>query len=430
MRLIAVFLLAVLTMATAYAFGFFTAGRVPPAVWQRTGAAPLVQLASQVGSASATPAASGAPLDTEDPNGAFAVFWQALQRVQDSYYGPKTKPQDLTYGAIRGSLQALDDPFTIFTDPEVTEITKVELEGQFEGIGAYVSQNEQGQLVIQTPMRGQPAEKAGVLAGDIVLKVDGKDITGMDTNDAVLLIRGPKGSKVVLTIKREGEKDLLDIPVVRDRIEIPSVAEAKVLTDKGAPDIGYVQITTFAEDTKRELDKAIDNDLRAKGAKAIILDLRNNPGGYLDTAIEVASEFIGQGVVVQQEDSQGVRRPDPARGDGHATDLPLVVLINKGSASASEIVAGAIHDYKRGVLVGETSYGKGSVQNVHSLSDKSQLRVTVAAWLTPNGNHIHKKGVEPDVKVERTVDDLKNNRDPQLDRAIKEAQRLVAGGQP
>ena len=429
MRLIAVFLLTVFTMAVAYAFGFATAGRMPQSVWQTPGAAPLARVVSRLSAPVATPTPDAVAIDSTDQAGAFEIFWRALERVQSSYYGADAKPQELTYGALRGSLQALEDPFTVFTDPEVTQITKVELEGEFEGIGAYVSQNDQGQLVIQTPMRGQPAEKAGILAGDIVLKVDGKDITGMDSNDAVLLIRGPKGTTVTLTIKREGEPGLLEIPVVRDRIEIPSVAEARVLTDEGAPDVGYLQITSFSEDTKQELDKAID-EVRGDGAKALIVDLRNNPGGYLDTAIEVTSEFIGSGVVVQQEDSRGNRRPEPARGDGRAVDLPLVLLINKGSASASEIVAGAIRDYKRGVLVGETSYGKGSVQNVHSLSDDSQLRVTVAAWLTPKGSHIHKKGVEPDVKVERTMDDLKNQRDPQLDRAIIEARRLLTGGQP
>jgi carboxyl-terminal processing protease len=277
-------------------------------------------------------------------------------------------------------------------------------------------------------MRGQPAEKAGVRSGDIVLKVDGKDITGLDVNDAVLLIRGPKGTQVVLTIKREDEPKLIDIPVVRDRIAIPSVAEARTLEKEGAPDVGYVQLTVFAEETKGEMDAALD-ELRAKGAKAIVLDLRNNPGGYLETAIQVASEFLDHGVVVMQEDGRGVRRSESAHSDGHATALPLVVLINKGSASASEIVAGAIRDNKRGVLVGETSFGKGSVQNVHSLSDDSQLRVTVAAWLTPDGSHIHKKGIPPDIEVGRTSDDVKAGRDPQLERAIQAAQDAIAKGQ-
>ncbi len=427
MRLISIFLLAILTIGIAYAAGFYTAGRVSPAVLEQSGASALVAGVPGAPAQVATGSDQAAGVTDDDNN--FAAFWEALGHIQEDYYGPAPAATDLTYGAIRGSLRALDDPFTMFTDPEITEIQKVELEGEFEGIGAYVSQNELGQLVIQTPMRGQPAEKAGVQAGDIVLKVDDEDISGLDVNDSVLLIRGPKGTTVLLTIKREDEPDLLEIAVVRDRIEIPSVAEAKTLTDEGAPEVGYVQITVFAEETKVELDKALE-ELRAEGVKALILDLRNNPGGYLDTAIEVASEFIGDGVVVMQEDSAGNRKTANASGTGLATDLPLVVLINRGSASASEIVAGAIRDDKRGLLVGEKTFGKGSVQNVHELSDKSQLRVTVAAWLTPSGDKIHKVGIAPDIEVERTADDVKNERDPQLERAIEAARSLLAGEKP
>jgi carboxyl-terminal processing protease len=412
-----VFVVAVLAMTAAYGAGFYTAKRLPIEWLSRAGSTTSAP-AAPAGAVDVTAAGSGA-----DPT-SFNVFWEALSRVQSDYDGKAPKPEDLTFGALRGSLKALDDPFTLFSDPRDTEVQKVELAGQFEGIGAYVNENEAGQLVIQTPMRGQPADKAGILAGDIILKVDGRDISGMNVNDAVLLIRGPKGTTVTLTVKREGEPKLLDIPVVRDQIEIPSVAEDRVLTKEGAPDVGYVQITVFAEETKRELDAAIDR-LRKAGAKSIILDLRNNPGGYLDTAIEVASEFIPDGTIVMQEDNTGNRRSEQARGDGHALDMPLAVLINKGSASASEIVAGAIRDRKRGVLVGEKSYGKGSVQNVHELSDKSQLRVTVAAWLTPNGTTIHKKGITPDVEVTRTADDAKNQRDPQLQRAIQEVQKAM-----
>lgn len=427
MRLLSIFLLAVLTMGLAYAAGFYTAGRVSPDVLDQTGASALV---AGVPGVPAAPAAGGGQ-SPDLPNGDdnFAAFWAALQHIQQDYYGPAPDPADLTYGAIRGSLRSLDDPFTMFTDPEITEIQKVELEGEFEGIGAYVNQNELGQLVIQTPMRGQPAEKAGVQAGDVVLKVDGEDISGLDVNDAVLLIRGPKGTTVVLSIKREGEPDLLEISVVRDRIEIPSVAEARRLEEEGAPDVGYIQLTVFAEETKAELDSALE-ELRAAGVKSLILDLRNNPGGYLNTAIDVTSEFIGDGVVVMQEDSAGNRKSANATSDGRATDLPLVVLINRGSASASEIVAGAIRDAKRGVLVGNTTFGKGSVQNVHELSDKSQLRVTVAAWLTPGGDKIHKVGIEPDIPVDRSAEDAREGRDPQLERAIRAARALAAGEKP
>jgi carboxyl-terminal processing protease len=424
MRLIAIFLLAVLTMGLAYMAGFYTADRLPDETLSGlTGRAPAVV----AGPGGGPPAGPDIGLEGgQEAANAFAVFWEALRHVRSDYAGELPTDTELTYGAIRGSLRSLDDPFTLFTDPEVTAVQKVELEGEFEGIGAYVNENELGQLVIQTPMRGQPAEKAGILAGDIVLRVDGQDISGMDVNDAVLLIRGPKGTTVTLTVKRDDEPDVLEIPVVRDRIAIPSVAVARRLEAEGAPELGYLQLTVFAEETKQELDEAVAS-LQAEGVQGLVLDLRNNPGGYLDTAIEVASEFIDEGIVVQQEDGQQRISSENARSDGQATDLPLVVLINKGSASASEIVAGAIRDHERGVLVGETSFGKGSVQNVHELSDKSQLRVTVAAWLTPDGLHIHKKGIEPDVVVERSSEDVQANRDPQLERAIDEARRLIAG---
>jgi carboxyl-terminal processing protease len=220
----------------------------------------------------------------------------------------------------------------------------------------------------------------------------------MDLSDSVLLIRGPKGTTVRLTILREGEPDPVVVSVVRDSIDIPSVDGVTLLTDHGAPDIGYLQLTVFASETRDELIDALE-ELRSGGAKALILDLRNNPGGFLNTALDVTSEFIDSGVVVLQEDNRGRRTAMEARTGGHATDVPLVVLVNRGSASASEIVAGAIRDRKRGVLVGAKTFGKGSVQNVHELSDGSQLRVTVAVWLTPNGTLIHREGIVPDVVV-------------------------------
>jgi|GEM_PF-923765 len=392
----------------------------------------------------------------EEPSN-FKLFWEAWKLVRNESYESPPDDAEITYGAIRGSLRALDDPYTLFSDPVDTEVQRPELESEFEGIGAFVQTNEEGQLVIQTPMSGQPAEKAGIRAGDIVIKVDGKDITGMDVGEAVLLIRGPKGTTVVLTILREGEVEPLVIPVVRDRIEIPSVAQARLLEDDGAPEVGYIELTVFAAETPDELEEAIDK-LREAGAKALILDLRNNPGGFLNSAVAVASEFIGDGVIVYQEGSDGNRVAIDARRGGHAKDLPLVVLVNRGSASASEIVAGAIRDHERGVLVGETTFGKGSVQNVHGLSDGSELRVTVAAWLTPNGTLIHKEGITPDIEVSldepgegsdaeegsatatpaaeegdgssedgTASDDGEPQTDPQLRRAILEALRLLRG---
>lgn len=406
-RLLATFMLAAFAMTASYGLGFVTGLRVEgvPALEGLRAAmapAPPPGLGAQASAGPDGPAAGGsaasAAAGPSPAAGGFDVFWEALRTIQDDQAGALPEADSITYGAIRGSLKALDDPYTAFYDPVVTEINRPSLDSQFDGIGAYVTSNERGQLVIQTPMRGQPAEKAGIEAGDIVIRVDGEDISDLDLNQAVLKIRGPKGTTVVLTVLRDGVDGELTIPVVRDKIDVPSVNDVRLLEAEGAPEVGYIQLTTFAEDTTAELIEALD-ELRGKGAKALVLDLRNNPGGYLNTAIEVTSQFIDTGIVVQQEDKAGSRRAEGARKGGHALDLPLVVLVNKGSASASEIVAGAMRDHERAVLVGETTFGKGSVQNVHELSDGSQLRVTVAAWLTPDGSHINKVGIEPNVAI-------------------------------
>lgn len=457
LRLLAIFSLTVLAMAGAYSLGFasaLNAERSEALVALRSAMAPLALRGegAGMGAGGAAAGAGDTPRAGEAPDGdAFALFWEALRHLRDEHAGEAPAQEDLTYGAIRGSLKSLEDPYTTFFDPVLTEVNRPTLDSAFEGIGAYVTSDEQGQLVIQTPMRGQPAEKAGVRAGDIVIRVDGEDISGLDLNEAVLKIRGPKGTTVELTILREGVDGEIVIPVVRDKIDVPSVNDVRLLEDEGAPELGYLQLTSFAMDTGDELVRAID-ELRAEGAQALVLDLRNNPGGYLETAIQVASEFIDEGMIVQQEDSRGQRKVEQARRGGHATDLPLVLLVNRGSASASEIVAGAIRDHERGVIVGETTFGKGSVQNVHELSDGSQLRVTVAVWLTPDGNHIHKKGIEPDVLVEpdepdeppsattpnaadgtgapegaeaAVAPDAADATDAQLERAIIEARRLL-----
>ena len=397
LRLASLFIVAVFAMALSYGMGFATALRL-----EDSGPVAAIRDVVSPGQGSAAADAAGGASETASSQGAsaasFGIFWETWKLIQDEFYGEIPEGSEVTYDAIRGSLRALDDPFTAFIDPQVSKINSVTLDGEFEGIGAYVTTSPDGLLMIQTPMPGQPAEKAGVKAGDIVIEVDGEDITNLDINEAILLIRGPKGSSVTLTIVREGETGPLEIAVVRDRIEVPSVNNAHLLEEQQAPTVGYVQLTSFAAESKDELDREIQR-LRDEGAEALILDLRNNPGGYLNTAIEIVSEFIDEGVVVMQEDSDGNREPAYAKKGGLALDLPLVVLVNRGSASASEIVAGAIRDHERGVIIGETTFGKGSVQNVHQLSDGSELRVTVAAWLTPKGTLIHKKGIEPDIAV-------------------------------
>ena len=406
LRLLILFLLASAALLIAFGTGYSTANRLvgagvlelPEVLESRRG-----QLAGLVGGTARDGAADsetpeGEADDGQPDDGGFGVFWDAWRVVHADYAGELPADESLTYGAIRGSLRVLEDPYTSFTDPVLNEVRRVELEGEFEGIGAFVAQNADGQLVIQTPMRGQPAERAGILAGDIVLAVDGVEITGMDVNESVLLIRGEKGTEVILTIARDDIFAPFDVAVVRDRIDIPSVNSARILEAEGAPEIGYIELTVFASETRSELADAIA-EVKAAGARAIILDLRNNPGGFLNAAVGVASEFIDDGVVTYREDARGTRRAERVVGGGTALDIPLVVLINRGSASASEIVAGAVRDHGRGVIVGERSFGKGSVQNVHDLSDGSQLRVTVEIWLTPNGNTIQGSGVTPDIVV-------------------------------
>ena len=444
-RFFTVFLFTVIVVGVSYGAGFQTSrklnsagllARFMPAVSPQPGAPPKAGQAPAAGKDSSLTG--------------FALYWDALAKTRA--YAATTLPADkeITYATIRGSLKALDDPFTAFSDPDITAIQRPELEGEFEGIGAYVGTNREGQLTIQTPMRGQPAEKAGVKAGDVVIKVDDTDISKMDLDEAILLIRGPKGTPVRLTILRKGEPKPLVISVVRAKIDVPSVNNVRLLDKEGFPEVGYVELTVFGDDTTGELVDGID-ELKQKGARALVLDLRNNPGGFLNVAIEVASQFIGDGIVVMEEDNKGTRDVDRVVPGGHALDMPLAVLVNGGSASASEIVAGAIQDHKRGILVGEKTFGKGSVQNVHELTDKSQLRVTVAAWLTPNGRTIHKKGIEPDVAISDTLEaelsDAANGEtptptpsptppaegaeegpstDPQLLRAALEAQKQLA----
>ena len=285
--------------------------------------------------------------------------------------------------------------------------------GAFEGIGATVEQKD-NRIQVVAPIDGTPAQRAGLKPGDWITKIDGKDTTNLTVNDSVSLIRGPKGSKVVLTIVREGTPDPFDVSVVRDVINVPNV---KLTMLDG--NIAYVQlINVFSAKMSEDLRTAL-TQAKQKGATKVIVDVRGNPGGYLTTSVEVASQFIKSGVVAYELARDGKRTPIPVQGGGLATDWLIVVLINKGSASASEIVAGAIQDSGRGILIGEVSYGKGSVQQDFPLSDGSAVHITVANWLTPKGRSISKVGLQPDIVVTLTDEDAKAGRDPQLDRAVQ-----------
>lgn len=352
----------------------------------------------------------GTPKDLEQ---LFKPFWEAWNIVNDQYVEQPVDQEKLMRGAISGMLQSLGDPHTSYMDPDQFRQANMPMSGEYEGIGAWVDITG-AYVKIISPMPNSPAEKAGLKAGDIILKVDGEDMTGIDGNLVLRRILGPAGTKVTLTVQREGESEPLEFTITRAKITIPSV-ESKMLDDE----IGYIRLFTFGEKTTDELKNAL-KDLLKQNPKGLVLDLRNNGGGYLTTAIEVVSQFIDKGVIMYEEYGDGREKSFNAIPGGLATKIPLVVLINEGTASASEITAGAIQDYQRGILVGTTSFGKGSVQNWVALeNDQGAIRVTVARWLTPNKRQINGSGLTPDVVVPLTEEDIKAERDPQLDKAVE-----------
>jgi carboxyl-terminal processing protease len=318
-------------------------------------------------------------------------------------------------------LESLGDKHSTYMDPQTYKDANAQLSGSYEGIGAYVDTSGD-YLTITSPMVGSPAEKAGLQPGDQVIAVDHQDVTGIDPELVRLRVIGPAGTSVHLTVQRKGEAAPLEFDIMRAKIDVPS-ATGKML-DNG---IAYVQVTTFGDNTTKELTDALKT-LMAQHPKGLILDLRNNGGGYLQTAVEVVSQFQDSGVVLYEQYGDGTRKSYSVIPGGLATKIPMVVLINEGSASASEITAGALQDDGRAKLVGVTSYGKGSVQNWVPLSDdQGAVRVTIARWLTPDQRQIDKKGLTPDVYVEMTADDRKAGRDPQLDKAVEVLTDILNG---
>jgi len=349
----------------------------------------------------------------------FTPFWEAWDIVHNQYVDQPVDDLALMQGAIRGMMDALGDKQTFYMQPQVYETETSALQGSYEGIGAVVDTTGD-YLEIVSPMEGSPADKAGLKPGDQIISIDGQDMTGVDAEQARQKVLGPKGTEVTLMVMREGEPGPLKFVIQRDEIEIHS-AEGKMLENG----IAYVDINTFGEKTTAELRKTLD-ELMAQNPKGIVIDLRSNPGGYLTTAVEVSSEFIEQGVVMYEKYGDGTRDEYKALGNGRATNIPLVVLINEGSASASEILAGALQDYGRAKLVGVKSYGKGSVQVWQPLSnDQGAARVTVAKWLTPKERAIDHIGLMPDVTAEMTADDFAAERDPQLDAAVETLMAVI-----
>jgi carboxyl-terminal processing protease len=364
--------------------------------------------------ATPTPVPSGASAPSGVPDEEFfGIFWEAWDILEQGFYGELPERDELPYAAIEGVIASTGDPYTAFLDPMQAEILRTDLQGGFEGIGATVRLSVDGRLLVVQPLPGWPAIEAGLRAGDIVLEVDGEELLGMSLYEAISLIRGPAGTSVRLLVEREEVDDAFTIEITRARIELPSV-ESRMLEDN----LGYVRLRDFGQTAGREIEKAL-KELDANELDGLIFDLRGNRGGYLSVAVEVTSEFVGEGPVLIERFKDGQERRYPVELGGRALDVPLVVLVDGGSASASEIAAGAIQDTGRGVLIGTTTLGKGSVQTVHDLSDGSELRVTVARWFTPNDREIHGVGLEPDIEIELTEQDILDERDPQLDRAIE-----------
>ncbi len=413
LKVLLIGLIAVALLLSGFSGGFVVghilpAGVIPPTLLPAT--APTTSPETQA----ATP---------QNLQALFKPFWEAWQIIHAEYVDQPVDDTKLMQGAINGMMQSLGDPHSTYMDPQTYKDANAELAGSYEGIGAYVDTTGTW-LTITQPIPGSPAEKAGLEPGDQIIAVDGQDMTGISPDQVRLKVIGPAGTTVHLTIRRSGASTPLQFDVTRAKIDIPS-ATGKML-DNG---LAYVQITTFGDKTTQELTDTL-NTLMAQHPKGLILDLRDNGGGYLETAVQVVSQFLDHGVVLYEQSGNGSKKEYDVLPGGLATQIPIVVLINGGTASASEITAGALQDTGRAKLVGVVSYGKGSVQNWVPLSnDQGAVRVTIARWLTPNGRQIDRKGLTPDVYVQRTADDIKANRDPQLDMAVQVLNDII-GGQP
>lgn len=348
--------------------------------------------------------------------GELDVFWEAWDRIETNFIGDLPTEEQRAYGAIRGSLGALGDPYTVFVEPVVREQERQSLQGTFGGVGAFLTRPQDGGDVVLEPIPGNPAAAAGILDGDILLAVDGTAVTPeMTIEDVANLIKGPKGTRVVLTVIHPGATEPVDISVVRDDILIPSVTQRILEED---PTIGYIQLTRFSGESSREVTEAI-TALLDQGAEKLILDVRHNGGGLRDAAVDVADHFLNGGEVLIQESKSEGERIFTASAETLAPDVPLVILVDGGTASAAEILAGALQDRGRATLIGSSkTFGKGSVQLVFDLSDGSSIHVTSARWFTPSRRQIDGLGLEPDILVEVTQEAIDNGRDEVLGRAV------------
>jgi carboxyl-terminal processing protease len=346
----------------------------------------------------------------------YSLLWDALNELNTKSVDKPLDQQKLLYGAVAGLVAAAGDPYTVYFDPTQAKQFADQLKGTFGGIGAEVG-IKNDQIVILAPLDDTPASKARLLAGDQILAINGESTANLTVEQAVLKIRGTPGTDVTLTILHPGKRSAQEVKLTRAQIVVKSLK----LTEKdvNGKKIAVIKLSQFGDDTKGLFAAAVEKIL-SSGDQGIILDLRNDPGGYLDTAVNIASAWVDSGkTVVKETNYENQTKDYPAAGVSQLKGIKTIVLINQGSASASEILAGALQDYKLATLVGEKTFGKGSVQELDSLKDKSQIKITVAKWYTPNGRGIHKKGLEPDVKVPMSVEDLNAGKDPQMDKAVE-----------
>jgi carboxyl-terminal processing protease len=345
----------------------------------------------------------------------FSLFWEAYHKLQERFADKeKFDIQEMIYGAISGMVKSLEDPYTAFLNPEDTKRFIEDVKGTFEGVGMEIGQKK-GQLQVIAPLEGTPAQKAGLRAGDKIIKIDDTFTLDITLDEAVNLIRGPKGTEVTLSIFREEWGQTKEIKIVRGVIEIPSL-KWEIIDEN----IAYLKLYHFSEKASFDFREAAIEILTSP-FKKIILDLRNNPGGYLEVAQDISGWFLerGQTVVIEDFGAGEEQKVYKAQGNASLAEYPIVILINQGSASGSEILAGALRDNRGIKLIGEKSFGKGSVQELERLKGGSSLKITVAKWLTPKGELITDVGLEPDIKIEMTDEDYEEGRDPQLDKAIE-----------
>ncbi len=347
----------------------------------------------------------------------FSLFWQVLKKIEQKYVDSKEIDyQKILYGAVSGMTKSLDDPYTVFMEPKKTEefVESVETGGSFEGVGMEIA-IKGGILTVISPLEGTPAMEAGIKAGDKIIKIDGELTDDLLVEEAVNKIRGEKGTEVVLTVFRERLEKPKEISIMRNIIQIPIIK-----WEMKESNIAYIRIYSFTGNLPEKFENTVSEAIN-QGAKKVILDLRNNPGGYLGVAVDIASWFIPKGEIVVIEDHGENQEQEKYRSRGYSPlqEFPVVVLVNKGSASASEIVAGALRDIRDIKLIGEQTFGKGSIQSLETFKNGSSLKITIAKWLTPLGKSISKEGLKSDIEVELTDEDFDANRDPQLNRALE-----------